>query len=712
MAFPVVETTATTNGTSTSSSPIVNLPSGIVSGNLLFILFRTSIGTAGIGWPSGYTELVESSADASDDAQAVAYRKADGTEGATITLSTSSARFAAIAYRISGAADPATQPPQVSVETSATNTTPDPSVLSPTGGAKDYLWFWLGGWEGEQTSPPAGSPTNYSNPLGADSGTIGSLASNCRVASAQRNLNASSENPGIWTISASGSWIAWIAAVHPVAGATTNQTLTASLIASAASMVRSHVRTLSTSLVTSTASLLFILTFVRTLVASFVVSTASLLTTSTFLKTLAASSVTSTTSLFTALTALRTLTATLGQGGTSTASLTRSLIFAQTLSATLVASTSTTLRMFTAVRTLTASLITSTVSMLRTAFISFTTTPVTSIASMFRESLRTLTTSLVTSIASMTQGFSFARTLTASLITSVVSMLRSTNFSRVLTTTIVASTGEMIRTTLKLLGASLVASITNMSRIATFTQTLTTSLVASTATLLRILTALRTLTATLGVSSTSMLTAFTAVQTLTANVVASIASITRSISFARTLTANAVTSIATLIASGAMTFARTLTANAVTSAASVLHGMEFLRTLTTPAILSTASLLRGLSIQRTLSALSTVLATFTRHRSYGLPFLYTAANWGGTPSFYLEVSMRASIGMAQARVYNETDAVAVANSEVTTTSTTYVHLRSSAIVLENNKRYSVQFGVQGDDSGRFKGAKLVVTPGA
>ena len=101
-----------------------------------------------------------------------------------------------------------TPPQAAAVETTGTSTTPDPPNLTPTGGAKDYLWIWAGGWEGEQTSPPAGSPTggNYANNIiGANSDTAGAVTTNCRVALATRNLNAASENPPAWTISARAS---------------------------------------------------------------------------------------------------------------------------------------------------------------------------------------------------------------------------------------------------------------------------------------------------------------------------------------------------------------------------------------------------------------------------------------------------------------------------------------------------------------------------
>jgi len=214
MAFPVDAARATTNGTGAGTSVTVNLPAGIVAGNVLVALHRCAVAGA-IGWPTGWTELKDASVDAADDQQALAYRKADGNEGTTMTVTQGNGKFASIVWRITGAEDPAVQAPEVSADATGTSATPDPASLTPTGGAKDYLWLWLGGWEGEQTSPPAGNPTNYSNPDGANSGTGGAIATNCRVAGASRQLNAASEDPPSWTISVSDDWTAWTLALHP-----------------------------------------------------------------------------------------------------------------------------------------------------------------------------------------------------------------------------------------------------------------------------------------------------------------------------------------------------------------------------------------------------------------------------------------------------------------------------------------------------------------
>lgn len=216
MAFPAVAATNTTAGSTASASAVVNLPTGIVSGNLLLVLHRSAVGTdshavSGGGW----TNLFNNAADASDDRISLWYRQADGTEGATITITQTSSKFASLAWRVTGHEDPATQAPEFATLVVGTSATPNPGSLSPTGGAKDYLWLWMGGWEGEQASPPVGSPVNYSSPIGANSGTAGVVATNCRVASAERILNSVSEDPGAWTISVSDDWTATVVAVHP-----------------------------------------------------------------------------------------------------------------------------------------------------------------------------------------------------------------------------------------------------------------------------------------------------------------------------------------------------------------------------------------------------------------------------------------------------------------------------------------------------------------
>jgi len=94
--------------------------------------------------------------------------------------------------------------------------------------------------------------------------------------------------------------------------------------------------------------------------------------------------------------------------------------------------------------------------------------------------------------------------------------------------------------------------------------------------------------------------------------------------------------------------------------------------------------------------------------SYGVPFLYTAANWGAV-NFYFEAFYKATTGTVYARLYNVTDSSAVANSQVSTAQVVYQRDRSAALTLTDAKTYRAQFGKEGADAGKFLGAKLVVT---
>ena len=238
-AGPVVVSTATTIGSTASATPVINLPTTILSGNTLLAAVRVA-GAGAIGWPSGWTELVDVATDASDDQFAMAWRKADGTESTTISLSSANQKFAGVVWNIHGADDPTVQPPELSTIATGTSTTPDPTTVTPTGGAKDYLWMWIGSWEGEQTSPPASNPTNYTGVVGADSGTAGAVTTNVRVAGAHRYNNAASEDPGSWTISVSDDWTAYAVAVHPlVAGTPVSQTF-ASVLEQLAGLVQTR----------------------------------------------------------------------------------------------------------------------------------------------------------------------------------------------------------------------------------------------------------------------------------------------------------------------------------------------------------------------------------------------------------------------------------------------------------------------------------------
>ncbi len=212
MAFPVVEATVTSLEDVDVTSHTVSLPSGIVSGDLLIVGFVTWVDeppTFPAGWTSIFTGVIK----AGNTRGSVYYRQADGTEGSSITVTTVGADNSGhIAYRISGHEDPATQAPEIATDNNggSSTTTPNPPSLTPTGGAEDFLWLAI---VLNRRNEPTAYPTSYVNTFSAraSQGPNGSL----NTSGSERQLNATSEDPSAFTISANRYAIAATIAVHP-----------------------------------------------------------------------------------------------------------------------------------------------------------------------------------------------------------------------------------------------------------------------------------------------------------------------------------------------------------------------------------------------------------------------------------------------------------------------------------------------------------------
>jgi len=193
MASPVDSARQGTNITTASTSWAVNVGSP-VAGTLLIVLVRFAAAPGAVTF-TGYTQLASDSSDATDDTTAVYYRWADGTEGATDTLSpTNSVKGCAICWEITGAAPSFSRPPEISTVAVGTTTanTANPGSVSGTGGSKDYLFLALMGLDGEGNAPSA-APTNYVNLQTANSGTTGAVATNNSIGGASRQLTAASD---------------------------------------------------------------------------------------------------------------------------------------------------------------------------------------------------------------------------------------------------------------------------------------------------------------------------------------------------------------------------------------------------------------------------------------------------------------------------------------------------------------------------------------
>jgi poly(3-hydroxybutyrate) depolymerase len=127
-------------------------------------------------------------------------RVVDGTEGNSITVTTASARRSEHnVYRLARA-----QTLGFSTATGS-STTPDPPSVSPAAGARNYLWLASYGSGRSDFVPTPVAPTDY---LHIISGTS-DAALGLRAASAWRNLNTATEDPGTFTgHSSAADWIA------------------------------------------------------------------------------------------------------------------------------------------------------------------------------------------------------------------------------------------------------------------------------------------------------------------------------------------------------------------------------------------------------------------------------------------------------------------------------------------------------------------------
>lgn len=213
MAYPQVASETTSTDDSTTNHT-VSLPANISSGDLLIIFFGTNLATT-TTFPEGWTEFFD---DASQTtvSLAIGWRKADGEEGASVELTTNVTTYSAhYTVRITGAEDPETQPPEVSAASTGYSDETECNALSPTGGAKDYLWLQVE--SNDDDDDVTGYPTGY-----VDTGfvqTAGNTLGYCRDEITTDAQGGSSEN---FDLAAAEGWVHVVVAVHPSTASGTN----------------------------------------------------------------------------------------------------------------------------------------------------------------------------------------------------------------------------------------------------------------------------------------------------------------------------------------------------------------------------------------------------------------------------------------------------------------------------------------------------------
>lgn len=213
----IVGTPATFFNNSAANTHNFNLPSGIVSGELL-LLWCGAQANVGGEWsvPSGWTEIASSLNGGSFGDHVLLARLADGTEGATVAVTKggTTVRVAGVAVRISGALGVAGVIASTAADAGA-STAPNPPSRAATAPADTENLLWLASMCAEHNndpSDPSGYPTNYTKVASG----VGTTATGATVAVAQRTLTpTSSEDPSAFTIPGSSRWTALTAYVRP-----------------------------------------------------------------------------------------------------------------------------------------------------------------------------------------------------------------------------------------------------------------------------------------------------------------------------------------------------------------------------------------------------------------------------------------------------------------------------------------------------------------
>jgi hypothetical protein len=219
MAFPSVVTRASsTTDSNVITNHTVTLPGSLVSGNLIVaaICFDNQTSALAVTWPAGWTELLDSVDDTRALALNVAYRVSDGSEGASITVTTNNGEQAAHrTWQISG--QHPSSAPEIGTTSSATYTSsPDPPSVTASWGSDDTLWLALAALDNGGVAVST-YPTSYSQ--GANITSLGTGLAAATLGVAERENATATENPATFALTASCDSLANTIAIRPAAAA-------------------------------------------------------------------------------------------------------------------------------------------------------------------------------------------------------------------------------------------------------------------------------------------------------------------------------------------------------------------------------------------------------------------------------------------------------------------------------------------------------------
>lgn len=202
---PAVETTASGIQNTDATSHSITLPSGIVVGDLLLVVFSVdnnptvtvNTGVSGSNW----TKLGQDN-EGSDVTGAIFWKIAEGSDVLTLTTS-SSQQSTHISYRISGGTTFEVTGTSANDDQNATN---PPDHTPPTGSAP-YLWIATA--SRNSSSIHTGAPINFSGLLTQAGGSSGASTS-----TATRNFTGTNQNPGTFSGGGDVEWVAYTLSVY------------------------------------------------------------------------------------------------------------------------------------------------------------------------------------------------------------------------------------------------------------------------------------------------------------------------------------------------------------------------------------------------------------------------------------------------------------------------------------------------------------------
>jgi hypothetical protein len=187
-----------------------------VDANDLLIAFMCNDGVATISswdtthdWTEIYSDVSEGTVGLH-----VAWRVAVGDEDSAAGIHTISAaeRSAWIIYRLTGAKDPTTDPPEAGGTATGASETPDSGSFDPPAGDQDFMVVSVVAQDSDTIAGPDAYPTNYD--IGQEY-KIASSSQGCTIYTAADELSGDGPfDPGAWDMDYSDGWVAAVVTIE------------------------------------------------------------------------------------------------------------------------------------------------------------------------------------------------------------------------------------------------------------------------------------------------------------------------------------------------------------------------------------------------------------------------------------------------------------------------------------------------------------------